>query len=119
MCRKPVVPHWDRSGIHLFYSTLLLLYSIFCEVNTRSRKLHTLDYCRLSTLALLLVDKVDLLPDHIQNYSKSEKMKEYMCTFFQTLSVCIHVINNVNFMDNLWYRDGCHIRYKRQVILKD
>ena len=22
-----------------------------------------------------------------------------MCTFFQTLSVCIHVINNVNFMD--------------------
>ena len=23
VCRKPVVPHWDRSGIHLLYSTLL------------------------------------------------------------------------------------------------
>ena len=26
--------------------------------------------------------------------------------FFFTLSVCIHVINNVNFIDNLWYRRG-------------
>ena len=23
VCRKPVVPHWDCSGIHLLYSTLL------------------------------------------------------------------------------------------------
>lgn len=23
VCRKPVVPHWDRSGIHLLYSTQL------------------------------------------------------------------------------------------------
>ena len=22
VCRKPVVPHWDRSGIHLLYSLL-------------------------------------------------------------------------------------------------
>ena len=29
VCRKPVVPHWDRSGIHLLYSTLsyLTLYN--------------------------------------------------------------------------------------------
>ena len=26
--------------------------------------------------------------------------------FFQTLSRCIHVINYVNFTDNLWYRGG-------------
>ena len=25
VCRKPVVPHWDCSGIHLLYSTLDLL----------------------------------------------------------------------------------------------
>ena len=100
----------DTPKCAVFYRHVI----VFCEVNTRSRKLHALDYCRLSTLALLLVHKVDLLPDHIQNYCKSEKRKEYMCTFFQTLSVCIHVINNVNVMDSLWYRGGCDVRYKRQ-----
>ena len=92
-----------RSPTSHFLHVIGLLY--FCEVNTRSRKSHTLDYCRLSTLALLLVNKVDLPDKVIQIYSKSEKRKEYICTFF-TLSVCMHVINTVNFMDNLWYSTG-------------
>ena len=54
-----------------FLHVIDLLY--FCEVNTQSRKLDTLNYCRLSSLVLLLVNKVDLLPDFVQNYSKSEK----------------------------------------------
>ena len=28
VCRKPVVPHWDRSAIHLLYSTLLYTPSL-------------------------------------------------------------------------------------------
>ena len=71
-------PNWDSDtwgykATHWVIKRHTLGYKrhigVFSPLNTRSRKPDTLDYCRLSTLALLLVNKVDLVLDHIQNYS--------------------------------------------------